>query len=91
MKLLWFLSALSVFGGLGSGAMTLNSVQLQPAQRGGASVCGPAHRGRRRRSWVWNQFFVLEEFTGDEPLYVGKVGGHWCCSSQEFVVYLDCS
>lgn len=28
---------------------------------------------RHRRSWVWNQFFVLEEFTGNEPLYVGKV------------------
>uniref|UniRef100_UPI0037E7CD67 cadherin-7-like n=1 Tax=Semicossyphus pulcher TaxID=241346 RepID=UPI0037E7CD67 len=28
---------------------------------------------RRKRSWVWNQFFVLEEYTGDEPLYVGKL------------------
>lgn len=28
---------------------------------------------RHRRSWVWNQFFVLEEYTGNEPLYVGKV------------------
>lgn len=28
---------------------------------------------RPRRSWVWNQFFVLEEYTGNEPLYVGKV------------------
>lgn len=28
---------------------------------------------RNRRSWVWNQFFVLEEYTGNEPLYVGKV------------------
>ncbi|CAB1452476.1 unnamed protein product [Pleuronectes platessa] len=27
---------------------------------------------RNKRSWVWNQFFVLEEFTGNEPLYVGK-------------------
>uniref|UniRef100_A0A8B9KVM0 Uncharacterized protein n=1 Tax=Astyanax mexicanus TaxID=7994 RepID=A0A8B9KVM0_ASTMX len=26
-----------------------------------------------KRNWVWNQFFVLEEYTGDEPLYVGKV------------------
>ncbi|XP_068605072.1 cadherin-7-like [Brachionichthys hirsutus] len=24
-------------------------------------------------TWVWNQFFVLEEYTGDEPLYVGKL------------------
>ncbi|KAI1902103.1 hypothetical protein AGOR_G00041260 [Albula goreensis] len=28
---------------------------------------------RKKRSWVWNQFFVLEEYTGDDPLYVGKV------------------
>uniref|UniRef100_A0A8C7JY55 Cadherin 7a n=1 Tax=Oncorhynchus kisutch TaxID=8019 RepID=A0A8C7JY55_ONCKI len=28
---------------------------------------------QQRRSWVWNQFFVLEEYTGDEPLYVGKL------------------
>lgn len=28
---------------------------------------------RLKRSWVWNQFFVLEEYTGTEPLYVGKV------------------
>uniref|UniRef100_A0A3Q2W8R1 Cadherin-7-like n=1 Tax=Haplochromis burtoni TaxID=8153 RepID=A0A3Q2W8R1_HAPBU len=30
-------------------------------------------QSRRRRSWVWNQFFVLEEYTGDEPLYIGKL------------------
>lgn len=35
---------------------------------------GPWEVPRRlRRSWVWNQFFVLEEYTGNEPLYVGKV------------------
>uniref|UniRef100_A0A4W5ME97 Cadherin 7 n=1 Tax=Hucho hucho TaxID=62062 RepID=A0A4W5ME97_9TELE len=28
---------------------------------------------RHKRSWVWNQFFVLEEYTGEEPLYVGKL------------------
>nr|XP_008519892.1 PREDICTED: cadherin-22 [Equus przewalskii] len=25
------------------------------------------------RGWVWNQFFVVEEYTGTEPLYVGKI------------------
>lgn len=29
--------------------------------------------GRVKRGWVWNQFFVVEEYTGTEPLYVGKV------------------
>uniref|UniRef100_A0A8C9W588 Cadherin 7 n=1 Tax=Scleropages formosus TaxID=113540 RepID=A0A8C9W588_SCLFO len=28
---------------------------------------------RLKRSWVWNQFFVLEEYTGNDPLYVGKL------------------
>lgn len=28
---------------------------------------------RVKRGWVWNQFFVVEEYTGTEPLYVGKV------------------
>ncbi|XP_061522030.1 cadherin-7-like isoform X1 [Phycodurus eques] len=39
--------------------------------RSGAPPRGGLHR--QRRSWVWNQFFVLEEFTGNEPLYVGKL------------------
>uniref|UniRef100_A0A674ACR6 Cadherin 7 n=1 Tax=Salmo trutta TaxID=8032 RepID=A0A674ACR6_SALTR len=35
---------------------------------------GPGELLRRhKRSWVWNQFFVLEEYTGEEPLYVGKL------------------
>ncbi|MGH0149118.1 UNVERIFIED_CONTAM: hypothetical protein FKN15_051109 [Acipenser sinensis] len=29
------------------------------------------HHQRVKRGWVWNQFFVLEEYTGSEPLYVG--------------------
>uniref|UniRef100_A0A3B1IF99 Cadherin 7 n=1 Tax=Astyanax mexicanus TaxID=7994 RepID=A0A3B1IF99_ASTMX len=28
---------------------------------------------RQKRNWVWNQFFVLEEYTGTDPLYVGKL------------------
>ncbi|KAK0132679.1 Cadherin-7 [Merluccius polli] len=62
------------------GELTLNSVPLAPGpwgparggppQPGGSGQGGPA---RSRRSWVWNQFFVLEEYTGDEPLYVGKL------------------
>lgn len=29
---------------------------------------------RIKRGWVWNQFFVLEEYMGSDPQYVGKVG-----------------
>ncbi|XP_054840669.1 cadherin-12 isoform X1 [Eublepharis macularius] len=28
---------------------------------------------RVKRGWVWNQFFVLEEYMGSEPQYVGKL------------------
>ncbi|KAF6720275.1 Cadherin-7 [Oryzias melastigma] len=42
---------------------------LRSGEGGGAGV----YQRRRRRSWVWNQFFVLEEYTGDEPLYIGKL------------------
>lgn len=34
----------------------------------------PMSHERVKRGWVWNQFFVVEEYTGTEPLYVGKVG-----------------
>uniref|UniRef100_A0A672FSM3 Cadherin 7 n=1 Tax=Salarias fasciatus TaxID=181472 RepID=A0A672FSM3_SALFA len=68
---------LSLWEESGCGAMTLNSVVLRHAsgpgvggEKRGAAVHYPL---RRRRSWVWNQFFVLEEYTGDEPLYVGKL------------------
>ncbi|XP_076601796.1 cadherin-7-like [Chaetodon auriga] len=40
----------------------------------GQGAAGHVHSHQRsRRSWVWNQFFILEEYTGDEPLYVGKL------------------
>ncbi|XP_062844245.1 cadherin-12a [Trichomycterus rosablanca] len=28
---------------------------------------------RVKRGWVWNQFFVLEEYMGSEPQYIGKL------------------
>ncbi|XP_075880949.1 cadherin-22 [Nelusetta ayraudi] len=34
---------------------------------------GPSSLERVKRGWVWNQFFVVEEYTGTEPLYVGKI------------------
>ncbi|XP_039672852.1 cadherin-7-like [Perca fluviatilis] len=74
---LWFLSVLSAFVSLweesGCEAMTLNSVLLHPAPGGRGAAEEGVQQRRRRRSWVWNQFFVLEEYTGDEPLYIGKL------------------
>uniref|UniRef100_A0A8B9J9J4 Cadherin-22 n=1 Tax=Astyanax mexicanus TaxID=7994 RepID=A0A8B9J9J4_ASTMX len=30
-------------------------------------------RSRRRRSWIWNQFFVIEEYAGPEPVLIGRL------------------
>ncbi|XP_055043403.2 uncharacterized protein cdh24a [Misgurnus anguillicaudatus] len=30
-------------------------------------------RSRRRRSWIWNQFFVIEEYSGPEPVLIGRL------------------
>ncbi|KAM4547787.1 cadherin-24-like [Odontesthes bonariensis] len=32
---------------------------------------GPRPRGRR--SWLWNQFFVIEEYRGPEPVLIGRL------------------
>uniref|UniRef100_A0A673CRN4 Cadherin domain-containing protein n=1 Tax=Sphaeramia orbicularis TaxID=375764 RepID=A0A673CRN4_9TELE len=42
------------------------------------SSAGPMRNGaagfqRVKRGWVWNQFFVLEEYMGSDPQYVGKL------------------
>uniref|UniRef100_A0A4W5L4R0 Cadherin 7a n=1 Tax=Hucho hucho TaxID=62062 RepID=A0A4W5L4R0_9TELE len=57
---------------MGCSGMSFNSVSLPPVGTYQRSCEGGAYH-RQRRSWVWNQFFVLEEYTGDEPLYVGKL------------------
>uniref|UniRef100_A0A672RF34 Cadherin 24 n=1 Tax=Sinocyclocheilus grahami TaxID=75366 RepID=A0A672RF34_SINGR len=30
-------------------------------------------RSRKRRSWIWNQFFVIEEYAGPEPVLIGRL------------------
>nr|XP_046264197.1 cadherin-7-like [Scatophagus argus] len=75
MNVLWFLSMLSTFTlwkEQGCAAMTLNSILIGQVSGRGAGGSVDSQQ-RSRRSWVWNQFFVLEEYTGDEPLYVGKL------------------
>ncbi|XP_057642639.1 cadherin-24 [Chionomys nivalis] len=43
-----------------------------PAWAGSRGHTGPAPL-RTRRSWVWNQFFVIEEYSGPEPVLIGKL------------------
>lgn len=38
---------------------------------GPAEGHGPLSRAKR--GWVWNQMFVLEEFSGPDPILVGRV------------------
>ncbi|XP_067085524.1 proteasome subunit beta type-11-like [Osmerus mordax] len=40
--------------------------------RGGLQRVGAEPRWRRRRSWLWNQFFVIEEYRGPEPVLIGR-------------------
>lgn len=39
----------------------------------GPSMDKMTSRVRRRRSWIWNQFFVIEEYSGPEPVLIGRV------------------
>lgn len=41
---------------------------------------------RSKRGWVWNQFFVIEEYTGPDPVLVGRVS-----TIKRFFLQLICS
>lgn len=46
-------------------------------RRGATGLTGQDANGaplrRSKRGWMWNQFFLLEEYTGTDMQYVGKV------------------
>ncbi|XP_039603904.1 cadherin-24-like [Polypterus senegalus] len=51
-----------------------DSAPATPWTQSGPSRIGRERsRTRSRRSWVWNQFFVIEEYTGPEPVLIGKL------------------
>ncbi|PWA14398.1 hypothetical protein CCH79_00011153 [Gambusia affinis] len=57
-------------------ADSVNGVgEVQPGRTQGGSerVEDPQSGPRRRRSWLWNQFFVIEEYRGPEPVLIGRV------------------
>ncbi|XP_031439789.1 cadherin-7-like [Clupea harengus] len=77
-RAVWLLAALLPLGDTGSWGLTSGSWGLTSDAE--APQAGPHADGdslethpRHKRSWVWNQFFVLEEYTGNDPLYVGKL------------------
>ncbi|CAN9500237.1 unnamed protein product [Ophioblennius macclurei] len=49
----------------------LNDVTKRPDDPG-LTESEPPHP-RRRRSWLWNQFFVIEEYQGPEPVLIGRL------------------
>ncbi|CAJ1087309.1 cadherin-12-like [Xyrichtys novacula] len=65
---------MSARGGLGGHTARVPSGEVTSSE-GRTRLRG--HRRSRaqriKRGWVWNQFFVLEEYMGSEPQYVGKL------------------
>ena len=63
-------------GGAGAGIDLQEPVSATP---GSGTVVqefagvSPDPRSRSRRSWIWNQFFVIEEYSGPEPVLIGRV------------------
>lgn len=60
---------LAWLGGWGCMVCLVAPARAWAGSRGGP---GPALL-RNRRSWVWNQFFVIEEYAGPEPVLIGKL------------------
>ncbi|CAJ1048453.1 cadherin-8 isoform X2 [Xyrichtys novacula] len=60
-------------------SMTPITGQSKSTQTGGSTVVasglGEGQRllSRAKRGWVWNQMFVLEEFSGPDPILVGRL------------------
>lgn len=53
---------------------TINSMDTPPKSMSFQEVLNRAALlSRRRRSWIWNQFFVIEEYSGPEPVLLGRV------------------
>lgn len=61
------------------GSLSPITGQSKSTQTGGSAVVasglGEGQRllSRAKRGWVWNQMFVLEEFSGPDPILVGRV------------------
>ncbi|XP_072237102.1 cadherin-8 isoform X2 [Leuresthes tenuis] len=72
LLLVWITSVPSI-------SMTPITGQSRSIQTGGSAVVasglGEGQRllSRAKRGWVWNQMFVLEEFSGPDPILVGRL------------------
>uniref|UniRef100_A0A3Q3W8R2 Cadherin-10 n=1 Tax=Mola mola TaxID=94237 RepID=A0A3Q3W8R2_MOLML len=72
LVVLW---AMAPLGSPGSGLKALR--RTTGGRRGSTGLTGQDANGvplrRSKRGWMWNQFFLLEEYTGTDMQYVGKL------------------
>ncbi|XP_053558277.1 cadherin-24 [Bombina bombina] len=67
LLLLWGYCILApVMGEMSPGLLGNTSPAENPLQ-------DPGPPFRSKRSWVWNQFFVIEEYAGPEPVLIGRL------------------
>ncbi len=60
--------------GLSLDALSLNGRRTERhGEAEEAAVKGEKLLTRVRRGWMWNQFFLQEEYTGSDYQYIGKV------------------
>nr|XP_046264468.1 cadherin-6 [Scatophagus argus] len=61
--------------GLSLGALSLNGRRIKTVDGEGSetTVRGVKLLKRVRRGWMWNQFFLQEEYTGSDYQYIGKL------------------
>uniref|UniRef100_A0A3Q4C063 Cadherin-12 n=1 Tax=Mola mola TaxID=94237 RepID=A0A3Q4C063_MOLML len=65
---------MSATGGTGGTIVRAPLVEVTPLERKARlRRHGKSRVQRIKRGWVWNQFFVLEEYMGSDPQYVGKL------------------
>uniref|UniRef100_A0A8C9XBU3 Cadherin 6 n=1 Tax=Sander lucioperca TaxID=283035 RepID=A0A8C9XBU3_SANLU len=51
----------------------LQSEKAQNGEKTGTAIRGEKLLKRVRRGWMWNQFFLQEEYTGSDYQYIGKL------------------
>lgn len=56
-------------------ALSLNGRRIEAVDGEGAAAAVRVEKllKRVRRGWMWNQFFLQEEYTGNDYQYIGKV------------------
>lgn len=69
------LGVLLVCLGLSADALSLNGRRIEAVGGEGneAAIRGEKLLKRVRRGWMWNQFFLQEEYTGSDYQYIGKL------------------